>query len=788
MKETLEILESLSTEQKAKIVMGANSWETVETELLPKIWMSDGPHGLRKEINTDGVNALGKTAKATCFPPASLSSCSFDRELIAELATAIAEEAICADVDIVLGPALNIKRTALCGRNYEYVSEDPYLTAEFAVSYTDAMQKKGVGVCLKHFALNNQETYRMRYSAEVDTRALREIYLYAFEECVKRSKPYTIMSAYNRIYGDYASESKLLLTDLLRKEWGFDGAVISDWAAIDDRVKALKAGCDLEMPYSGSYRAEEILNALAEGDLSMDELDKAVINIINMVKRCVTQVKEKTPVNRQTHLAIARRVAERSIVLLKNDGILPLNGVGGIGVLDPFYDSPKIQGGGSGHTETDKCENAFDALAKKGINVRVIKGCSLKANTLSEDERKTAEVFVRSYDRIILNLGLPDSYEYEGRDRDDLLLPQNQRDLLKIAIDSGKKVIVTLCCGSAVDVRWVDSVNALVYGGVGGEAGGSALANVLSGEVNPSGKLSESFPYAENYPFGAEVLGGNNAVHYKESIFVGYRYYQSANVPTLFPFGFGLSYTDFSVENVRVTKLSGDYTYEVACDVTNRGKVSGEEVVQLYVSHRSDKYYSVDKQLKGFSKVFLEPGETKQVKFTTDFGTFKHYDIDLGWCVDEGAYSLLVGNSSQNIVGRAEIEVKGVQVPERTVDYLKGGFTEESFARVCGFVPQDENIINRQFDGSSVGLEMKRRRFGRRMYKMAVAEIQKTNKNDAEAELGLIRALDYTPLRAMCIFSGGMLNYGCVKPIVKMLKTNSYCSLIELFKSKKRYK
>lgn len=524
-----KIIKELTIEEKAELCMGADSWNTRSIKRLgiPAICMADGPHGLRKQagVEENPVN-LNNSTPATCFPPASLASCSFDRSLIYKMGEAIGEEAVLQDVDIVLGPAVNIKRSPLCGRNFEYVSEDPYLTGEYGTYFIKGVQSTGAGTSIKHFALNNQESLRMNIDVIVDRRALREIYLYAFEKAVKSANPYTVMGSYNRINGEYGCENEYTLRKLLREEWGYKGLVVSDWSAINDRVKGLMAGCDLEMPNSGIVRTMEIVNAVRSGKIGEDILGEAVKNILQLVEKCRKAEKNKKQHVYDKHNELARKISAESMVLLKNENdILPLDYNRRYALIGAFADTPRYQGGGSSHITPTKLASVKEIFEKEGLSFSYSQGYDINSEKANPELIMEAAENAAKADMAIVFIGLTDIYEYEGLDRKDMSIAPSHIKLLDEVYKSNKNIIAVLCTGSPVEMDWEKKCSAILYAGVMGQAGSYAVYDILFGRVNPSGKLTETFPMKlSDTPCYSNFPGGNNSVRYMESIFVGYRY------------------------------------------------------------------------------------------------------------------------------------------------------------------------------------------------------------------------------------------------------------------------
>ena len=657
-----EIVSQLTLEEKIKLVTGYGSWHTFPVERLgiDSIMMTDGPIGLRKVDEGESESHV-----SICFPSGCLTACSFDRDLLEKMGEALGEECQAYEVGMILGPAVNIKRSPLCGRNFEYYSEDPYLTGEIAASYIKGVQSKDVGTSLKHYIMNNQEYRRMSYNAVVDERALREIYLAGYETAVKESQPYTLMCSYNLVNGEHASESKKLLTDILRDEWGFRGAVISDWGAVHYRDRGIAAGLDLEMPGNNWANKGFITRALADGTLTIEELDTCVDRIITLVKRVI---KHPAKFEFEKDHDLTRRIAEESIVLLKNEkNILPLRKEACVAVLGEFAVKPRIQGGGSAFINCYRVDVTLDEMKKLG-NVTYSKAFPSDSDKWDASEIEEALECARKADIAVVMAGLPDSYESEGFDRTHIHLPEAQNTLIQKLTAEGIPTVVVLQNGAVVDMPWKDTADAIVEAYLGGEGSGTAIANVLYGEVNPSGKLAETFPVKlEDNPSFLNFPGDGYNVPYAESIYVGYRYYQKKKMDVLFPFGFGLSYTTFSYSDLKLSRSEMKDTDDltVSFNVTNTGDRFGKEIVQLYVSDKGDQTgrpHRPVRELKEFAKVSLEPGETKAVSFTLKKRAFAYYEEQVSdWIVPTSDYAIEIGASSEDIRLAGTVKITGTR-------------------------------------------------------------------------------------------------------------------------------
>ena len=669
MEQIKELVGKMTLEEKAGLCSGGDFWHTKAVERLgiPAIMVSDGPHGLRKQDQAADHLGVNESIKAVCFPTGCGVATSFNRELIGKMGQTLGNECQAENVSVILGPAVNIKRSPLCGRNFEYYSEDPYLASEIATAHINGVQSKHVGTSIKHFMANNQETRRMSVDAIIDERALHEIYLGAFEGAVRQAKPWTVMSSYNKVNGSYVGENKELLTDILRDKWGFDGFVVSDWGAVNDRIKALQAGLDLEMPASGGMRDSQIVKAVQSGILEESVLDTTCERILNIVYHYMENRDENAVFDLEADHEKAREVAHETIVLLKNeDEILPLKKGAKVAFIGKYAQKPRYQGGGSSHINSKKVTSALDAIAEAGItNVTFAKGFDDQIDAIDEVLEEEAVEAAAQAEVAVVFAGLPDAFESEGFDREHMRMPECQNRLIDEILKVQPNTVVVLHNGSPVEMPWVNEVKGIVEAYLGGEAVGGAVVDILFGDVNPSAKLAETFPYQlEDNPSYLSGFGSGDSVNYAESIFVGYRYYDKKNMPVMFPFGFGLSYTTFDYSNLKVDKkeLSDQETLTVSVDVTNTGKVAGKEIIELYVADKESTVIRPLKELKGFEKVLLQPGETKTVIITLDWRAFAYYEPKMkDWNVETGEFEILIGKSSEEIVLTETVVVNGTK-------------------------------------------------------------------------------------------------------------------------------
>ncbi len=666
-----EILSLLTLEEKAALTSGINFWETTPIYRinLDGVKVADGPHGLRvEEVEGAFGNIMQKSKYATCFPPAVTVASTWDKTLAYEMGEALADEAKELGISTVLGPGCNIKRNPLCGRNFEYYSEDPYLSGQMAEAYINGCEQHGVGTSLKHFAVNSQEWRRMVCSSEVDERALRELYLVAFENAVKKAQPWTVMCSYNPINGVHASDNKRLLTDILRDEWGFDGLVISDWGAVNDRVSGIKAGMDLEMPGCDGINDKVIVEAVKNGTLKEEELDVVVRRILTYILKCLEQrfsvVGHKSDSDKNHHLA--RRIATAGCVLLKNqDNILPLNSREDFLVVGKFAKKPRYQGTGSSQINPKRLVSFTEELDNRNIKFDYAQGYSdrmLEFRDLKNAAMKKAE----DKNLVIVFAGLTENDESEACDREHMRLGDDQNELITSLCDAGKKVVVVLAGGACFEMPWIDKVHAVLHMQLAGEAVGEATADVLFGRANPCGKLAETYPYKyDDLMANKYYKYGPKGVEYRESIFVGYRYYDAAKKDVMFPFGYGLSYTNYEYSNITISAPNTDLSedLEVTVDIKNVGRMAGYEIAQLYIHDKESTVFRPEKELKGFEKVYLEPEETKTVKFSLDKRAFAFYNTEINdWTIEAGAFDILVGASSRDIRQTAVVEISAPAV------------------------------------------------------------------------------------------------------------------------------
>lgn len=706
-----KMIKEMSLEDKVALGSGKDFWHTKEMPQygLESIMVADGPHGLRKQPEDADMLGINNSIPATSFPTAVLSACSFDEKLLKQKGKAIAMEAKANKVSVVLGPGANIKRNPLCGRNFEYYSEDPYLTGKLAAAFIQGAQSTGVGTSLKHFAMNNQEYKRFSSDSIVDERTMREIYLTGFEMAVKEGKPDTVMCCYNKVNGIHGSRNKWLLTDVLRKDWGFNGLVMTDWGAMVNRMDAYKAGCDLSMPGGSNYMEKETIEAVKNGQLEEAYIDESVERVLKLVEKGLEAVKGDVQVSLQSNFELARKIAEESAVLLKNeDCILPILERDKTAFIGFMAEQSRYQGAGSSHINPWKLVSSTEACPE----VAYAKGCNVDGSTTPQLLKEAVEL-AKSKEKVVVFAGLTDSYESEGYDRSNMKMPAGHVQLIEEVAAVNPNVIVVLMCGSVVEVPWIEKVKAVLYMGLCGEAGGEAIANLLFGYANPSGRLAETWPYSYEDCVSATYYGDKfKDAQYREGIYVGYRYYETAAIPVRFPFGYGLSYTKFSYSDL---KVEGAY---VTCKVKNTGNITGKEVVQLYIEPLGQKRYRAKRELKAFTKISLNPGEEKLVQFTLDERSFAIWND--GWKIPEGRYEICIGKDAHRMILKEEIslladdknalfkaeKIEEKEIPQWYID-PKGIPTKEDFEKNLGREILEKPLKKGEFTMENSVLEMK---------------------------------------------------------------------------------
>lgn len=655
-----KLLSELTLEEKASLTSGEDFWFTkaVERVGIGAVRTSDGPHGIRADDYSREDHA---TMPAVCFPAAVTTASSFDREMLRELGEELGRECQAYGVDVLLGPGINIKRSPLCGRNFEYFSEDPYLAGQLGEQFVKGVQSQGVGTSLKHFFANSQETRRFTSSSDIDERAIREIYLAAFENVVKKAQPWTVMASYNKINGTHSTANRCYIDGVLRREWGYEGLVVSDWGATHDRVGAIEAGTDLTMP-AEKHSDRWIVDAVRSGRLSEKALDCCCERILRLVEKAEQNRRKGAVCDKEAAHRLARKFAANSLVLLKNDGgLLPLNKTDKVAFIGAFAERPRLQGGGSSHIRETEITSALEAARDAGISVVYAAGYDRESGETTDVLLNEAVEAARSAEKAVLFIGLPDSYESEGWDRRHMRLPEAHNRLVSEVCAANPNTVVVLHNGSPVEMPWIDEPKAVLEAYLGGQAVGGAVVDILFGDVNPSGRLAESFPKRlEDNPSYLWYFGEGDRVSYNESIFVGYRYYETKKQDVLFPFGYGLSYTEFEYSNLKLGRsgMTEDDVLNVSVDVKNVGKTAGKEVVQLYVAPEKGIAIRPVRELKEFAKVELKPGETETVKFCLSRRAFAHWNVEShDWEVERGSYGIQICKNAHEVVLEEKVRI-----------------------------------------------------------------------------------------------------------------------------------
>ena len=657
----------MTLEEKASLCDGLDYWHSqpIERLGLKSISFNDGPHGIRKKGNPEESTDLLKGVPAICFPTASATACSWDTDLIYKMGQALGDECLKEQVSVLLGPGTNIKRSPLCGRNFEYFSEDGVLAGEMSAAFINGVQSKGIGTSLKHFAANNQESHRMTINTVADERTLRETYLLPFEIAVKKAQPWTVMCCYNRVNGYYGAENKWLLTDVLRDDWGYENLVITDWGAENERVPGLIAGQEIEMPTSSGEGTRQIVEAVKNGTLDEKILDTACERILTLIEKGLNNLKENATYNPAEHHKLAREIADQCMVLMKNDNnVLPLKKDAKIAVIGEMARTPRYQGAGSSLINPIDLDSAYSTLQDMGVNFNFAQGYSVKKKDKKSDDEYIAEAVstAKNAEVALLFIGLTDEFETEGNDRKHLNIPASHNKLVEEVLKVNKNVVIVLSGGAAIEMPWADKVPAILNMFLTGQAGGSAVCDIIFGDVNPSGKLAETYPMALKDNSSYNYFPGTSvSVEYREGIYVGYKYYDTAKKDVRFPFGHGLSYTTFEYSDMKVSadKIKDTDTVTVSFKIKNTGSVDGAEIAQVYVSDVESTIYRPLKELKGFKKVFLKAGEEKEVSVTLDKRAFAYYNVNIGdWHVESGDFRILVGASSRDIKLEANVYVE----------------------------------------------------------------------------------------------------------------------------------
>ena len=775
MQNTEFLLKKLTLEEKCALLSGAETFKTrgMPEHGIPQIWLSDGPHGLRKQAGESDHLGLNPSVPATCFPTASAVANSWDAALGEEIGAALGEEAAAQEVSVVLGPGLNMKRNPLCGRSFEYFSEDPYLAGKLAAGYIRGIQSKGVAACPKHFAVNSQETRRMASDSIVDERTLREIYLTGFEIAVKEGHPRSIMSSYNLVNGTYANENKHLLMEILRGEWGFDGAVITDWGGSNDHALGVKNGSTLEMPAPGGDSVRELLAAVESGKISESDIDARLSELLPLVfdtKAALDAAPREF--DAAAHHALARRAAEESLVLLKNEGsLLPLAAGSKVAVLGDFAKNPRYQGAGSSMVNSTQVDVLLDKLIDSELNVIGYQQGFDRHGKPDAALQKSACELATQADTVILCMGLDEIAESEGLDRSNLRLAQNQVDLLQAVAAVNPKIVVVLYSGSVVETPWLDNCHALLYAALGGQAGAGAVADALTGKVNPCGKLAETWPLAyADVPSAADFATRRKTVEYREGLYIGYRYFTTAEKAVRFPFGYGMSYTTFAYSDMAADEQG------VSLTVTNTGSVAGTEIVQLYVAKKNSELFRPAKELKGFARVTLAPGEKQRITITLDDKAFRFWNVKANrWEIEGGEYELLVGASVEDIRLCEKISVHGTATvhpyEDRDLDcYYKGDVlhvSDADFEKLLGHpIPKGKTKIDRNLTLGE--LNHARSPLGWLVWLVLTILLDASYKR-GKPDLNILFQYNM-PLRALAKMTNGAISMGMVDGIVMELQ------------------
>ena len=802
------LIKEMTLEEKASLCSGLNAWYTKPIERLgiPSIMVADGPHGLRKEKDYADQVSLNESLPATCFPTASALAATWNRDLIEQVGAALGKECRQEKVSVILGPGINIKRSPLCGRNFEYFSEDPYLSGEMAKSHIRGVQSQGVGTSLKHYAANNQEYRRMTIDAIIDQRALHEIYLAGFEIAVSEAQPWTLMGAYNKLNGTYCCEHPALLKKLLKEKWGHTGLVMTDWGAMNDRVAALKAGLALEMPGPSPENDQAIVKAVRHGELDESVLNQAAEQILNLVFKAQNALSKNETYDADAHHQLARQVAAEGIVLLKNDRqVLPISPGSKVALLGAFAKTPRYQGAGSSSMNPTQLDNLYDEMVKiaDDQNITFAPGYHLRSDAIDETLLEAAVQVARDADAVVINIGLPDTFEVEGLDREHLRLPESHNRLVEAVCAVQSKVIIVLSNGAPVEMPWVSTVPAILEGYLGGQAGAGAIADVLFGKVNPSGKLAETFPLRlEDTPSHAYFPGGPKTVEYRESLYVGYRFYETVQTPVLFPFGHGLTYTTFTYEAISTSQpeITDQDKLTVNVTVRNTGLTAGKEVVQLYISPKEPTAFRPKLELKGFEKLSLQPGESGTVSFRLGQRAFAFYNTELGdWQVETDTYHILVGASSRQIHLQADVTVRSSQ-PDQSIpleDCLpvyknfpsNAVIQHKEFESLLGkplpvnqITPDEPATINKPISDMQYALTA---RILKRIIEKQALKVIGDDINSPNAQMVQAMLKD-APLRTIIMFGGAAFNQGMGEGLLKMINGQFLKGLILLLRSRRK--
>lgn len=798
--EASSIVKRLSLEEKCKFCCGIDFWETfgIEEFNIPSIMLCDGPHGLRKETTEKFMFISTKVVKSTCFPTATALASTFDEKLINRMGKALGEECRKEDVAVLLSPGINIKRLPICGRNFEYFSEDPYLSGKMGSALIKGIQSKGVAACIKHFTANNQEKYRMTVNSIIDERALREIYLKGFEIAIKESNPWSVMMAYNKLNGQYCSENKYLIQNTLRNEWNYKGCIISDWGGVNDIISSINNGLNIEMPgYKDDYY-KVLQNAVKNNEVDEEILNESVSKVIELILKYKEGKKVSYKCNFQEHINLAEEIAEGSAVLLKNDdNILPGNKFQNIAIIGRLAKEPVYQGLGSSKVNPNTVDNAYDAFLKNNCNIDYADGYSLENDEINELLVKESIKIAKNKDIVYLFIGLPKYYEAEGYDRKNLNLPKSHNNLVYEISKINKNLVVILQGGSVMVMPWSNIPKAILLTHLSGCRGGNATVNLLLGKKNPSGKLSETYANKlEDYPSMRFYPGDKNHLEYRESIFVGYRYFDSAEIRVKYPFGFGLSYTTFQYSNMKV-QYNNQNNIEVSITITNSGNMEGKEVIQLYISCLNSKLFRAKQELKGFKKINLMPKESKEVTFILNEDCFTYYNIQTHkFEVEEGQYSINIGSSSRDIKYSTVINKKGSNV--KTPDYKeKSQVYYELYKKELNPSKLEfENIYGKElpiatniaypFTMNSTINDIKNAYGGDLIISAINKKAYKVAKGDKLMEITVRESLNDQPFRLMVMATRGAISRKSVQGFIDLLNKHYVKGLLQILRNTKR--
>ncbi|GKU27009.1 beta-glucosidase [Clostridium folliculivorans] len=793
-----ELIEKMTLEEKASLMSGKDFWQTQEIERLGinSMFLADGPHGIRKQAVAADHLGLNEGIPATCFPTAATVANSWNDELGERVGEYLGEEAISQKVNVLLGPGVNMKRNPLCGRNFQYFSEDPYLAGKMAAGYIRGIQSQGISACVKHFCVNNQEERRMAIDTIVDERTLREIYLTAFEIAVKEGRTKTIMSSYNKLNGTYTNENMHLMKDILRGEWNYKGCVITDWGGSNDRIAGLIAGNELEMPTTAGETNEEIIQAIKSGKIKEEVLDECVDRLLELIFS-TEEVYKKSHIEFEVekHHRVAQKVAEESIVLLKNeDNILPLKYGKKVAVIGDFAKNARYQGAGSSIVNPTILDHTLYCFNESGIVSIGYEPGFERYGKKSEKKIEKACELAKKADVILLYIGLDEVTEADGLDRHSMNIPDNQMDLLNALYKVNSNIVAILSCGSAVEMPWINKVKAVLHGYLGGQAGSRAILRVLSGDVNPSGKLAETYPIRyEDTPSYHNFPGKEVSVEYREGIYIGYRYYDTADIEVLFPFGYGLSYTTFEYSDIHVSK------YGVTFNLTNSGQVAGMEIAQLYVGCKSEAIFRPKKELKGFTKVFINAGETKTVTIPFDDKAFRYFNVKTNrWEIEEAEYKIMVGASSADIRLESSINIEGTGAPlpydkELLPSYYSGKANNVS-------VEEFENLLGRKvpvstwdrskplgYNDTIAQCKYAKGLFARLSYHIIVFAYWFLKKIGKRSTANIIMmSIYHMPFRGIARVTGGVVNMPMLDGILMIVNGNFFKGLKHLLKERRK--